>query len=406
MIAIDRWLSRLCLGRVWMSLIFTAYSAVIPWVGEDWGISRAQAGSVQSAWHLGYLISLFVAGFLADRFGAKVTLLRMSIASALASILFACFANGYLSALILYGLAGLCSGGTYTPGLKLIYERSRQGSRGAAMGLYLASGSIGYALALLLAALVIPFAGWRAALILSALACFPGILWLRQGLRQVEETRLALDPPQGREGWSDLLVNRAAIACILAYSFHCWELLGLWAWLPSFVVESGPTGSGAGIGYGLGLAALAHLVSSLGSLLGGRLADSLGSPLVMLLMSLASLSCSFSLGWLVEGPAAVVFVMVLLYNLFAIGDSAVYSAAVAEVVPGHRLGAAYSIRSVLGFGAGAISPWVFGLVLDWARATELSPGTAWGLAWSSLGLGALPGLVMILWFRRLLQSRS
>ncbi len=406
MITVDRWLLQLCLGRGWMSLIFTAYSAVIPWVKEDWGISRAQAGSVQSAWHFGYLISLFVAGFLADRFGAKATLLRMSIASALASILFAFFADGYLSALILYGLAGLCSGGSYTPGLKLIYERSRQGSRGAAMGLYLAAGSIGYALALLLAALVIPFAGWRVALILSALACLPGILWLWRGLKPVEETRLALDSPQGREDWSDLFANRAAIACILAYSFHCWELLGLWAWLPSFVVESRPVSGGAGIGYGLGLAALAHLVSSLGSLIGGRLADSLGSPLVMLLMSLASISCSFSLGWLVDGPAALVFVMVLLYNLFAIGDSAVYSAAVAEVVPGHRLGAAYSIRSLLGFGAGVISPWVFGLVLDWVGAAELSPSTAWGLAWSSLGLGALPGLVMILWFRRLIQSRS
>ena len=39
---------------------------------------------------------------------------------------------------------------------------------------------------------------------------------------------------------------------------------------------------------------------------------------------------------------------------------------VTELVPPEYRGAAYALRSVLGFGAGVISPWVFGLVIDWA----------------------------------------
>ena len=67
----NRWLILLCAGRIGLSVIFTVYSAVLPFVSTDWKMTSAQAGSVQSAWHVGYLISLFAAGFLADRFGAK-----------------------------------------------------------------------------------------------------------------------------------------------------------------------------------------------------------------------------------------------------------------------------------------------------------------------------------------------
>jgi len=401
----NHWLILLCAGRIGLSVIFTAYSAVIPFVTAEWSMTSAQAGSVQSAWYVGYLISLFAAGFLADRFGAKKTLVRMSIASALASAAFAFFSESYLSALALYGLAGLCSGGSYTPGLKLIFERSPYESRGAAMGVFLASGSIGYGLALLISAFVIPFAGWRTALSLCATATVIGaaIMWF--SLHTVQETEVGAVRPQGVDGWSDLFKNRAASACILAYTFHCWELLGMWAWLPSFVIQTETKLGGALVTYGLIAVAVSHFVSSLGSVIGGRLSDSRGRSFVMLFMSIASIVCSFSMGWLFGGPIALVFILAIAYNLFAIGDSAVYSTAVADVVPANRLGAVYSIRSVLGFGAGAISPWVFGSVLDLAQHGVVTKDTAWGLAWTSLAIGALPGIPMILWFKKLVRQK-
>lgn len=401
----NRWLILLCAGRIGLSVIFTSYSAVLPFVAAEWRMSSAQAGSIQSAWYVGYLISLFVAGFLADRFGAKKTIVRMSIASAIASAAFALFSEGHLSALTLFGAAGLCSGGSYTPGLKLIFERSPHASKGAAIGLFLASGSIGYGLALMLSAFAIPMAGWRAALGLCAAATIVGaaITWF--SLRKVQETAIAAVRPQESEGWSDLFKNRAALACILAYAFHCWELLGLWAWLPSFVIQIQAQSPGKLVTYGLIVVAISHFVSSLGSVIGGRLSDSRGRSFVMLFMSVSSLLCSFSIGWLFGGPVALVFTLAIAYNLFAIGDSAVYSTAVAEVVPTTRLGAVYSIRSVLGFGAGAISPWVFGIVLDLAQVGVVTKDTAWGLAWTSLAIGALPGIPTILWFRKLVRQK-
>ena len=47
---------------------------------------------------------------------------------------------------------------------------------------------------------------------------------------------------------------------------------------------------------------------------------------------------------------------------------------------------------------GAISPWVFGLVFDAADATATEQG-AWGLAWTSLGIGAFLGPLLTLRLR-------
>ncbi len=68
-----RWLVLLCLSRVGFSLIFTVYSALLPLLMGAWQMSASEAGLVQSGWHVGYLMSLFAAGLLTDRIGARKT---------------------------------------------------------------------------------------------------------------------------------------------------------------------------------------------------------------------------------------------------------------------------------------------------------------------------------------------
>jgi MFS family permease len=121
----------------------------------------------------------------------------------------------------------------------------------------------------------------------------------------------------------------------------------------------------------------------------------------MLMMTCASLACSFAFGWMMALPLWLLTAIALFYNLAAIADSSVYSTALAEVVPPQRLGAAYSVRSVLGFGAGAVSPFVFGAILDLGRSAYGEASVLpWGLAWASLGFGALLGPWMILRLQR------
>ena len=74
---------------------------------------------------------------------------------------FALFADGPVSAALLYGLTALSMGGNYTPGLILIAERVPVATRGRATGFFLAATSIGYAASLFLTGAVLARFGWR-----------------------------------------------------------------------------------------------------------------------------------------------------------------------------------------------------------------------------------------------------
>ena len=384
-------------------MVFSVYSGILPTVGAAWGMSAGQAGAIQSAWHIGFLVSLFVVGFLADRHGARVTVLRSSLLAAATATLFAVFADGFLSAFFLYALAGLSTGGIYTPALKLVFEEVAPDRRGRAMGGYLAAGSVGYALALGCVALTTVL-GWRAGLYCAAAGAIVGSACMHIALRGIPDRPSAHDAPPPLRGLGELVNNRPAVACIGAYTAHCWELLGMWTWLPAFIaaiaVSQAGGSSGLAAGAGIAIAGLSHLVSAAGSIAGGGLSDRHGRAAVMMGATLASLACSLAFGWLYAAPLWVVALLALVYNLAAIADSSVYSTALAEVVPAHSIGAAYSLRSVTGFAAGAISPWLFGLALDGGRQWWGDSPAAWALAWSTLAAGGLAGPFLIASFRR------
>jgi len=104
-----------------------------------WALSAREAGLIQSAFHLGYLVSLFMIGFIADHFGAKRAYLTTGIAACASPWAFVLLADGFWSAFWLHALTGLCQGGTYTPALALINDHVERARRGRAMG-YLIAG--------------------------------------------------------------------------------------------------------------------------------------------------------------------------------------------------------------------------------------------------------------------------
>jgi len=168
------WLTEICLSRIGYVLIFTTYSAALPLLKTDWNMSASQAGMVQSAWHVGYLLSLFAVGFITDRHGAKRTFLTGSILASISALAFAFFADSFVSGLLLYGMTGLCSGASYTPGLTLVSERFVAHQRGRAMGWFLATASLGYGISLVLSGLLMPHVGWRGAFIVTAFGPLAG----------------------------------------------------------------------------------------------------------------------------------------------------------------------------------------------------------------------------------------
>lgn len=398
------WLTWLCASRMSFGFIFMAYSGSVPVLMHDWHMSAGEAGLIHTGWHVGYLVSLFAVGFLTDRFGARRVFLATSYAACVSAMLFAVFADGFRSALVLYSLTGLCSGGSYTPGLALISQRFPPKRRGAAMGWFLAASSIGYALSLFFGSALIALEGWRSFFVAVAMGPVAGAAIAHYVLR---DSRNIIATRHAGAGvllsLVEVIRNRPAMLAIWSYSFHSWELLGLWAWLPAYLAAAATRDYGVAAAASIGalLAGLSFATNAVGSVVGGRLSDKLGRTAVMLMMTTTSLVCSFTFGWFFSAPLWMLTIVAIAYNLTALGDSSVYSTALTELVPARNLGAAYSLRAVLGFGLGALSPAVFGLVFDYFARTTGTRGTvAWGMAWLVLGVGAVPGLFAIMRLRR------
>ena len=181
--------------------------------------------------------------------------------------------------------------------LALIAQRFGPAKRGGAMGWYLAAGSFGYAVSLIACA-----------------ALLRGRDGAQEWLYQQSAPSLARHSDRSRCAalatlphasallpWLDsarqLWQNKPAQLAIWSYSFHSWELLGMWAWLPTFLVAAAAT---AVTGRPVRSRSAWHrradaFLAVIGSIAGGTLSDRIGRTRVILIMSCASLACSFHL---------------------------------------------------------------------------------------------------------------
>jgi MFS family permease len=359
-------------------------------------MSATEAGSIASGFQLGYALSLLVASELADRYGAKRVFVISAAANILAAAAFAPFARSFVSGLVLYAIVGAAQGGSYTTAIMMIADRFAPARRGAAMGGLIASSSAGYALSLLLTGLMLRWDGYGAAFAASCAASALGSLVVLQMLR-AQPNRVHARGGGARFS-GVVLRNGPVLKLIAGYTFHSWELLGMWAWAPAFVaacVVASGAGTGAAVELSSYLSAIFHLLGMTASLTMGAASDRFGRRAVLLAMASLSAVCSLSFGWMIALPVALVVIVGALYSFSAIGDSSVLSVSVTETVPPAYLGATLAIRSLVGFGAGAISPLVFGLILDLCTGAGLG-GSAWGWAFVSFGIAGI-GAALCAW---------
>ena len=401
------WLAGLCGARAGAAMMFMAYPAILPIVQREWQLSGTAAGSISSAFQLVGAVSLAVLSALIDRVGARPILLWSSFASAAVALSLPLFTHGYLSALILFSVLAAALAGTYTPGLVLLAERFTPERRGWAIGWFLASASLGYAIALGLAGLMMAIVGWRAALFALALGPAVGAALTAAVLRGAPPQH-ATAPALSRFSGT-MRRNRAAQLMVAGYTFHCWELFGMWAWTPAYLtVVFAATGLdlSRSAGIGANLSALFHVMGIVAASVGGWLSDRWGRTAVIIAMMTASTMCSFTFGWLLTAPLGLLLLVGLVYGFSALGDSPVYSAGITEVVEPAQLGSVLAVRSLLGFGAGAVAPLAFGAVLDVTAGASDPTRGVWGLAFSVLGIGGVLGMCAMLWLRSLPEGRQ
>ncbi len=385
----------ICSARTFLHISLQNYAALIPLLQKEWQISNAAAGSIISAFYGGFVISLVGLSILTDWVSTKKVFLYSCLSFALASLLFALFAVNYYSAVVLRGLMGLALGGTYTPGLKLISEIFDASWRGRAMGLFIAAGSIGHAGSLVLTGWITAYFNWQTAFLITSLIPFIGALIPFIVLRHMSDKKPV---PITREFKKELLTNKPALLLIAGYSAHAWELEGMRAWTPAFLIACylalGSTKEYA-LQAGSSFSSLLYIMGVFSTMMAGYLSDRFGRTAIIMLMMVISIFCSFSMGWLIGHSMGLILIIALIYGFAVIAESPVYSSGLTEVVSPSYLGTALGFRSLIGFGVGALVPTVFGFILDFtnpAQKESVSPYISnWGWAFSSLGLVALIG---------------
>jgi len=381
-----KWLLFLSAAEILTMLSFANYSAALPVLRHEWGLSAAQAGAIFAGGQIGYTMAVLVLSTLTDIAGVRTIYLLAATWNGLFGLLFALFAGGFGSALLLRTLGGMGLAGTYVPGMRLVVEAFPARRRGAAMGVYIASFSLGTSLSLLVTGVLLRI-GWRTAFVVTSLGPLLAAVvawWI------VRDT--PRPPPHLRTAITGALHNLRALRFIAAYAAHNWELFGMRAWLPAFLTalwaQRGVPLTDA-TARGAAFASLVLVASGLSNATGGWLSDHVGRRRTVFIFLTASAVCSAVIGWTSPLDMRVVLALAVVYGLLVTAESSTLSAAVAESATPDTLGATLALQSGLGFLVTAVSPALFGVILDFT-------GGAWGWAFASLGAAALLGVGAVL----------
>lgn len=384
----------LCIGRAGTCMGTMAFAGALPVLRSLWHMDATTAGTIQTAFNLSNAFALLVASWLSDSLGAKRMYLVCTWAGAVALVVFAIFARSPHAALILIVFVGLTQGGAYTPALLLVADMSSPTERGRAMGQMLAAGSFGYLLSVSLSMWVAKSYGPAAGFAMCALGALAGAVFGQYSLKGLENRRSEHKTAPSSEPmqWKSVF-GPTSVCLLVGYVAHCWELLGSWAWTPTLLATVlQPSGLGA-MTTSLIVGSTVHLSGMIATSVVGALSDRWGRSRVLMYVGAIGAACSMLIGWSAQWGAGWVIALAAIGSFFILADSGVLSAAMTDEVPAAYLGRVMGVRSILGFGAGALAPMTFGATLDWTHE--------WGWAYVPLAAGGLVAFLAALILRRI-----
>jgi MFS family permease len=378
----------MCLAHVASMTGFAAYATLLPRLQDEWDMNNSEAGFISGMFFAGYMASVPVLSSLTDRVDARRIYLASSLVAAASLAGFALLVEGVKSAALLQLVAGAGIAGTYMPGLRALtdnVEGTRAQSR--AVAFYTAVFGLGSSLSILLSGSIADSFGWRSAFELAAAGPVIAGVMVMVGLPPKQPARAhglhVLD-------FRPVLAAREVRPYIFGYAVHCWELFGSRSWLVAYVVFAQGLQLAEGVSpawSAITIAAVANLFGPVASIYGNELAMRHGRERLIWKAMLASGALTCTLGFLSFLPPYALAALIMLHMCLIMGDSSALTAGVVTRSGERIRGATMAVHSMLGFGAGFVAPLVFGVVLDLAGGR--ASAAAWGLAFTTLGAGAI-----------------
>lgn len=212
------------------------YALVLAHVMVDLGMSKSTGGLLNTLTLLASGIGGVGFGFLADRIGRKRALILSIVTYSVCS-----FASGLSTSILMLAvfrfILGLGMGGEWNTGAALVAETWPTELRARALAIVQSSWAIGYALAAIIAGVVLRYSNWRIVFFVGILPALV-TLWIQSGVpesdlwkeRQPEQTQTAsfteiFRPPYVKSTFALLFLN---FFCLFAW----W---GLFTWIPPYL---------------------------------------------------------------------------------------------------------------------------------------------------------------------------
>jgi MFS family permease len=378
-------------GLGWMldSFDVMLYALVLAALMKDLGMAKFTAGLLGSATLVASAVGGLVFGVVADRFGRT----RALISSILIYSVFtaACGLAQTVAQLAVFRVfLGLGMGGEWASGAALVSETWSAEHRGKALGFMQSAWAVGYGLAALVVALVMPVWGWRAVFFVGVLPALVTV-WVQ---RRVEEPALwrsrkaAASARPGR--LADVFrgnLGRLTVAVTLMNACTMFAWWGFNQWIPAYL--SLPAGDG---GIGLSTRAMSGFIMAMqvgmwfGYVTFGFISDRVGRKRAYITYLLTA--AVLMLAYAVTQRPPVLLLLGPVVAFFATGYFTGFGAVTAEIYPTDIRATAQGFTYNIGRIGSAVAPWAVG---------RLAETSGFGAAFSLSAVAFLCAAVMWLW---------
>ncbi len=359
-------------GLGWMLDAFDVmlYSIVLATLMREFAMTKAAAGLLNTLTLIASAIGSFVFGILADCFGRRRMLSHSILVYSIFT--FACGLSTTVTMLAIFRfLLGLGMGGEWNSGATLVAETWPSAWRGRALGIVQSSWAVGYALAAIVANLLLPRANWRWVFFVGILpALFT--LWIQHGVPEPELWRRQTTNRSSTENiglWRAVFPHLLALLCMNTFGMLAWW--GLFTWIPAYLAL--PIAQGGRDFSTFGSTAFLIVLNLCGMLPGyllfGVFADKCGRKrTIILYLALAAVSVPFFAvarqPWLVLLTASIT---AFFGTGFFTGSGIIGSELFPTAIRAAALGVSYNTAR----GLSALAPFVIGFIgevhgLSWA----------------------------------------
>ena len=348
------------LGWMLDSFDVMLYALALRSIMPDLGMTTRVAGLIASATLVAAAGGGVAFGLVADRYGRT----RALMASVLIYSVFtaACGASQSVAQLaICRVLLGVGMGGEWASGATLVSEVWPAEHRGKALAFMQSAWAIGYGLAALVTAAVLPRWGWRALFFVGVLPAFFAV-WIRQSVDEPVLWTTARTRQDARGRFRDVFGPGLRRLTLAVTGMNALTLFGWWGfnlWLPGYLSQ--PIASG-GVGLSTRRMALFVFAMQIGMWFGyvtfGYISDAVGRrrTYVAYLVSAAVLIAAYvSIG----APLAL-FVLGPFVAFFSTGYFSGFGAVTAEIYPTAIRGTAQGFTYNAGRLASAGAPFAVG----------------------------------------------